>query len=209
MKLYDFAGAPNPRRVRMFMAEKGISVPTEQVDLMAREQLEDAFRAINPWCTLPALELDDGTCISEVMAICRYFEALQPEPSLMGTTPEDQGTIAMWEHRFEINGLLAVGDAFRNSVERFAGRAMPGPLDLEQIPDLIDRGHRRTAHFLKVLDERLGESEHVAGSNFSVADITALVAVDFAGRIEKGIPDDHVHLKRWHEAVSARPSAQA
>jgi len=209
MKLYDFGGAPNPRRLRIFLAEKRISVPTEQVDLMAGEQLQDSFRAINPFCTVPALELDDGTCISEVMAICRYFEALQPEPPLMGITPEEQGTIAMWEHRIEINGMLAVGDALRNSVDRFAGRAMPGPLDLEQIPDLIDRGKKRTDHFLEVLDERFGESEHLAGPNFSVADITALVAVDFAGRIDKGIPDSHANLKRWHDAVYVRPSAQA
>ena len=209
MKLYDFKGAPNPRRVRMFMAEKGISVPTEQVDLMAREQHGNAFRAINPWCTLPVLELDDGTHICEAMTICRYLEAIQPEPPLMGTTPVEQATISMWEHKFETDAMLAVGEVLRNSVDRFAGRALPGPVDHEQIPALAERGRRRIAYFMDLLDERLGESEHVAGPDFSVADITALMAVDFAARVEDGLLDGRANVKRWHEAVSARPSAQA
>lgn len=209
MKLYDFKGAPNPRRVRMFMAEKGISMPTEQVDLMAREQHEDAFRTVNPWSTLPVLELDDGTHICEAMTICRYLEATQPEPSLMGTTPLEQATISMWEHKLEIDAMLAVGEVLRNSVDWFAGRALPGPVDHEQIPALAERGRRRIAYFMDVLDERLGESEHVAGPDFSVADITALVAVDFAARVEDGILNSRANVKRWHESVSARPSAQA
>ena len=209
MKLYDFTPAPNPRRVRIFLAEKGITVPTQQVDLMAREQLEKPYQAINPWCTVPALELDDGTCISEVMAICRYIEALQPEPSLMGATPEEQGVIAMWEHRFEVDGILAVGEAIRNSVDRFEGRALPGPIGHAQIPALAERGRLRTTRFMNVLNDRLADNEYAAGPIFSVADITALIAIDFAGRVEMTIPDDHTHLRRWHEAVSARPSAQA
>ena len=209
MKLYDFKGAPNPRRVRMFMAEKGISIPAQQVDLMAGEQHEDAFRAFNPWCTVPVLELDDGTPICEAMTICRYLEATHSEPPLMGTTPLEQATISMWEHKLETDAMLAVGEVLRNTVDRFAGRALPGPVDHEQIPALADRGRRRIAYFMDLLNERLGESEYVAGLNFSVADITALVAVDFAARVEDGIPDNHPNAKRWHEVVSARPSAQA
>ena len=209
MKLYDFKGAPNPRRVRMFMAEKGISVPTQQVDLMAREQHEDAFRAVSPWCTLPVLELDDGTRICEAMTICRYLEATHPEPPLMGTTPLEQATISMWEHKLETDAMLAVGEVLRNTVDRFAGRALPGPVDHEQIPALADRGRRRIAYFMDLLDERLGESEYLAGPDFSVADITALIAVDFAARVEDRIPDNHPNVKRWHEVVSTRPSAQA
>ena len=209
MKLYDFKGAPNPRRVRIFLAEKGIPVPTQQVDLMAREQHGDGFRAVNPWCTLPVLELDDGTCIREAMAICRYLEATHPEPTLMGTTAIERATIDGWEHKLEIDGLLAVGEVLRNSVDRFAGRALPGPVGHEQIPAMADRGRRRIAYFMDLLNERLGESEHVAGPDFSVADITALVAVDFAARVEDGIPDGHPNVKRWHETVGARPSAQA
>ena len=209
MKLYDFKGAPNPRRVRMFLAEKGVSVPVRQVDLMAREQHGDAYRAINPWCTVPVLELDDGACIREAMTICRYIEAIHPEPALLGTTPVEQAAIGAWEHKFEVDGLIAVGEVLRNSVDAFAGRALPGPVSHEQIPALADRGRRRIAHFMDLLNERLGESEHVAGPGFSVADITAFVAVDFAARVEKDIPDGHPHVKRWHETIGARPSAQA
>ncbi len=209
MKLYDFKGAPNPRRVRIFLAEKGISVPTQQVDLLAGEQHEDGFRAVNPWRTVPVLELDDGTCLREAMAICRYVEATHPEPPLMGTTAIERATVDGWEHKLEIDGLLPVGEVLRNSLDRFAGRALPGPVDHEQIPAMADRGRRRIAYFMDLLNERLGESAHVAGTDFSVADITALVAVDFAARVEDGIPDGHPNVKRWHETVSARPSAQA
>ena len=209
MKLYDFKGAPNPRRVRMFMAEKGIYVPTQQVDLMAREQHEDSFRAVNPWCTVPVLELDDGTHICEAMTIIRYLETIQPEPPLLGTTPLEQAAISMWEHKLETDAMLAVGEVLRNTVDRFAGRALPGPVDHEQIPALADRGRRRIAYFMELLDERLEESEHVGCANFSVADITALVAVDFAARIVEGLLDNHSSVQRWHESVSARPSAQA
>lgn len=209
MKLYDFKGAPNPRRVRMFLAEKGLSVPVQQVDLMAREQHEDAYRAVNPWRTVPVLELDDGVCIREAMTICRYIEAIHPEPALLGTTPVEQAAIGAWEHKCEVDGLIAVGEVLRNSVDAFAGRALPGPVSHEQIPALADRGRRRIAYFMDLLDERLGESEHVAGPGFSAADITALATVDFAARVEKEIPAGHPNVERWRETVGARPSAQA
>ena len=209
MKLYDFKGAPNPRRVRMFLAEKGVSMPVQQVDLMAREQHGDAYRAVNPWRTVPVLELDDGTRIREAMTICRYIEAIHPEPALLGATPIEQAAIGAWEHKLEADGLIAVGEVLRNSVDAFAGRALPGPVSHEQIPALADRGRRRIAYFMDLLDERLGESEHVAGSGFSAADITALVTVDFAARAEKEIPGGHPNVKRWRETVGARPSAQA
>ncbi len=209
MKLYDFKGAPNPRRVRMFLAEKGVSVPTQQVDLMAREQHGEAFRAVNPWCTVPVLELDDGTRVREAMTICRYLEAVHPEPPLMGTTPMEQAAIGAWEHKLETDGLLPVGEVLRNTVDRFAGRALPGPVDHEQIPAMADRGRRRIAYFLDLLDERLRESAHVAGPGFSVADITAFVAVDFAARVQDGLPGDRPNVARWRDAVGARPSARA
>lgn len=209
MKLYDFKAAPNPRRVRMFLAEKGVAVPVQQVDLMAREQHGDAYRAVNPWCTVPVLELDDGTHIREAMTICRYIEAVHPEPALLGATPVEQAAIGAWEHKFEVDGLIAVGEILRNSVDAFAGRALPGPVSHEQIPALADRGRRRVAHLMDLLNERLGESEHVAGPGFSVADVTAFVMVEFAARIEKGVADGHPAVERWREAVGARPSAQA
>ncbi len=209
MKLYDFALAPSPRRVRIFLAEKGVEIPTVQVNLRGREQLTPEFAEINPNCTVPVLELDDGTRIFESIAICRYLEAAYPEPPLMGVKAKEQGVIAMWEHRCEIEGFLAGAEALRNSAEGFKDRALTGPHDYAQIPALAERGLKRMGHFLDMLDERLGKSEYLAGPTYTVADITALVVVDFFGRMKVEIPESHANLKRWHDAVSARPSAKA
>ncbi|MGE0386420.1 MAG: glutathione S-transferase family protein [Gammaproteobacteria bacterium] len=209
MMLYDYKGAPSPRRVRMFLAEKGIEVPTTQVDLRSREQLGEEFRRLNPQWMVPFLVLDDGTGISESMAICRYFESLQPHPSLFGSTPRAQALVEMWSRRAELDGILAVMEAFRNSTPGFKGRAVGGPHDYEQIPELAERGRRRIGHFFDALEERAAESTWMAGEAFSVADITALVAVDFAGWVKLRIPDAHVNARRWYEAATARPSARA
>jgi glutathione S-transferase len=209
MKLYDYAPAPNPRRVRMFLAEKGIAIPTVQVDLRANEQFTSAFRAINPDCTVPVLELDDGTRLSDVMAICVYFEAAQPEPALMGTDALDRATIAAWQRQVERDGFFAVAEALRNSSPAFKGRALPGADDYEQIPALVERGRARVERFFRTLDARLGGHEFVGGEAFSIADITAVVAVDFARWIRLAVPEDCGHLRRWHAEISARPSAKA
>ena len=209
MKFYDCATAPSPRRVRIFLAEKGIEVPTVQVDLRTGEHFGEAFRKINPMLTVPALELDDGTCVSEVEAVCRYFEEAYPDPPLMGVDAADKAVVAMWEHRCEFDGVFAVAEHFRNSVPGLKGRALPGPLDLEQIPELAERGKRRVEQFFRVLDGQLAENEFVAGSHYTVADITALVTVDFAGRLKLTLPEELGNARRWHDAVSARPSAKA
>jgi glutathione S-transferase len=209
MKLYDCTPAPNPRRVRIFLAEKGIVVPTIQVDLRANEQFSPAFRAINPDCTVPVLELDDGMRISDVMAICVYFETSQPEPALMGAGAQDRANMSAWQRRVERDGFFAVAEAFRNSARGFKGRALPGADDYEQIPALVERGRARVAKFFAMLDAHLAGSEFVAGKRYSIADITALVAVDFAGWIKLAVPEDCGHLRRWYGAVSARPSAKA
>jgi len=210
MKLYDWPLSPSPRRVRIFLAEKGVDIPRVSIDLSKREQLEAHYRAVNPWCTVPALELDDGTVISEAMAVCRYLEAAYPEPPLMGRTPTEQGVIAMWEHRLEWDGFLAVAETLRNSAERFAHRALTGPVDFEQIPALVERGRKRIQRFFEIVDTRASESEFMAGDSYSVADITALVSVDFAQRaVEIPLPDEREHAWRWYGQVSARPSAQA
>lgn len=209
MKLYDFAPAPSPRRVRIFLAEKGVTLPTVQVDLRSREHMGEAFRALNPWFTVPVLELDDGTAISESIAICHYLEAAYPEPPLMGRTPKEKGVIAMWEHRAEQDGFLAVAEAFRNSTPGMRGRAMTGAADVEQIPALVERGKARTERFFAALNERLADSEYLAGPDYTVADITALISVDFAGWMKLAPSDEQLHLKRWHAAVSSRPSAKA
>ena len=209
MKFYDCATAPSPRRVRIFLAEKGIAVPTVQVNLRAGEQFTPEFRAINPDCTVPVLELDDGVRIFDAIGICVYFEAVQPDPPLMGASPAERGLVAAWQRRCERDGFYALMDAFRNATPGLKGRAVPGPDSYDQIPALAERGRARLARFFESMDRRFAQSEFVAGPRYSIADITALVTVDWAGGIKMTIPDGASSLKRWHAAVSARPSAKA
>lgn len=209
MRFYDFALAPSPRRVRVFAAEKGIRLDTVQVDLRAGAHLNPEFRKLNPWCTVPVLELDDGTTISEAIAVCRYLEAAFPEPPLMGRTAAEQGVIAMWEHRCEVDGFFAAAEGFRNSTPGMKGRAVTGAMDFEQIPALAERGKQRVLQFFSWLDERLAVSPFVAGPDYTVADITALVSVDFAGWLKLQLPESCANARRWHATVSARPSAKA
>jgi glutathione S-transferase len=209
MKLYDFKMAPNARRVRVFLAEKNLDIETESVDLATREQMGGAFRAINPRLAVPALELDDGTVLTESVAICRYLEALHPEPALFGQGALGQATVEMWHRRVELEGMQAVAEAVRNSSEFFADRALPGPVDFPQIPELAERGRQRVEHFYTMLDEHLAGSRFIAGDDYSVADIAALVACDFAKVIKRRVGDDTPSLKRWYDLVSARPSASA
>jgi glutathione S-transferase len=209
MKLYDCTSAPSPRRVRIFLAEKGVTLPTEQVDLRSGAQLEDWFLRLNPWGTVPVLALDDGTTISEASACCRYLEEIYPQPPLLGRTPTEKALIQMWDHRCEIDGFLAVAEAFRNATPGMKGRALPGPVGYEQIPALAERGRARVGHFMAMLDRRLAESRFVAGDAFSVADITLLISVDFAGWCKLPIPPDHPHLARWHAEIRTRPSTAA
>ena len=209
MKFYDCATAPSPRRVRIFLAEKGISVPAVQVDLRNGEQFSPAFRAINPDATVPVLELDNGTRITDAIGICVYFEAIHPQPSLMGESPEEKSLVVAWQRTAERNGFYAVMEAFRNSTRGLKERALPGPDNYEQIPALAERGRARVMRFYEQMDARLAQSEFVAGVRYSIADITTLVTVDFAGWIKLSVPQQCGHLLRWHSQVSARPSAKA
>jgi glutathione S-transferase len=209
MKFYDCATAPSPRRVRIFLAEKGIALPTAQVDLRNGEQFGAAFRAINPDCTVPALALDDGTVIADAIAICGYLEELHPEPALIGTTPQERAVVMALNRQIERDGFYAAMDAFRNAAKGLKGRALPGPHDYEQIPDLATRGRARVGHFFQAMNARLADKAFVAGDRYTIADISTLVLTDFAGWIKLTIPDDCAHLTRWYAAVSARPSAKA
>jgi glutathione S-transferase len=195
--------------VRIFAAEKGIELDRFEVDLRAGEQFSDAFRQLNPDCVVPVLELDDGTAITEVTAICTYLEALQPEPNLTGATPLERARVLEWNAKIEQQGLLAMAELLRNKARGFEGHALTGPERYEQIPELADRGRRRVQAFLGRLETRLADHEFVAGDRYSIADITALVLVDFAGWLKVGIPDAATNLKRWYAAVSRRPSASA
>jgi len=209
MKLYDFPMAPNPRRVRIFLAEKGIAVPKVTVDLRAQEQLGAAFLAINRFATVPVLELDDGRRIAETVAICRYIEELHPEPRLFGADPYERAIVEEWQRHGEFDGFLAVAEAFRNATPGFKDRALTGQHGYAQIPELVERGRQRTLRFFEILDQRLGQNEFVAGPRYSIADITALVTYDFAVGTKQYAPAGVAHLGRWHQAVTARPSARA
>lgn len=205
--LYDCATAPSPRRARILLAEKAIAHETVQIDLRGGEQLGDAYRAINPLCTVPALRTEEGLVLTDNAAIIAWAEAVRPDPPLLGTTPLEKAEVASWHWRAEFEGLLAVAEALRNSSPAMAGRALPGPMGYEQIPALAERGLLRLRQFMAVLDGCLSNRAFVAGDRFSIADITAAVAVDFA-RIVKFRPDasEHAHLMRWREALSQRPS---
>jgi len=209
VKFYDCKTAPSPRRVRIFLAEKGVDIETVQIDLGKGEQFSDEFRAANPDCTVPVLELDDGSCISEVTAICQYIEDLNPAPALFGSSPEERARVSMWNVKVEQLGLWAMMDAFRNSAKGLADRALPGPESYVQIPELAQRGRRRVLQFFERLNDQLADNAFVAGDNYSIADISAMVLVDFAGWIKIAIPDDAEHVARWYSEVSKRPSAAA
>ena len=203
MKLYDGGRAPNPRRVRIFLAEKGISVLTEQVDLGKLEQRSEAYTAINPMQRVPALVLDDGTVIAESIAICRYFEALHPEPRLFGRGALDEALVEMWNRRAEIHLFMPVSMVFQHLHP--AMKIMVDP----QVLAWGEANKPRITEFLRLLDRELKDRPFVAGKNYSVADITALCAVDFMRVSKLDVPDELVNVRRWHDAVSSRPSAKA
>jgi len=210
MKLYQSNASPNSRRVRIYLAEKGISMPLVPVDLGAREQFSAAYAAINPRRVVPTLVLEDGTAIGEVPAIQRYLEEIHPEPPLLGTTPKTKAQVAMWERRVESEGFAAVMEAVRNAVPALKGRAIAGPHDYEQIPALVERSRQRVRNFYTDFNARLADVPFMAGDAFSVADITGVVTVDFATKAaELPIRGEHTALKRWYDLVSARASMGA
>lgn len=204
--LYDCATAPSPRRARILLAEKGVAYRTVEVDLRQGEQLSEAYRRINPQCTVPALRTDDGLLLTDNAGIAAYLEARFPQPPLFGTTPQHKAEIASWQWRIEFEGLLAVAEALRNGSPAMAQRALPGPVDFAQIPELAERGLARTRQFFATLDAHLRGREFIAAGQFSIADITAVVAVDFA-RVVKVTPgEQHPQLQRWRLAMAQRPS---
>ena len=210
MKLYQNAGSPNSRRVRIFLAEKGLSIPLIPIDFSKGEQHSDAYRAINSRRVVPTLVLEDGTAIGEVPAILRYLEEIHPQTPLHGESAKERALVTMWERRVELEGFAAVMEGIRNAVPGLKSRAIAGPHDYEQIPELVERSKLRVKNFLTDLDTRLTEVPFVAGEHYSIADITALVTVDFAAKaINVLLPDTHAALRRWYELVSKRPSASA
>lgn len=210
MKLYNSSIAPTPRRVRMFLAEKGLQIEMIEVDLMNAENLQDPFLRINPRGIVPVLELDDGSRIDEAAPICRYIEAIQPEPRLLGADAKSIGVIESRTRHMEIDGFQSVADVFRNSTPAFANRGLAGVKEpVAAIPQLAERGRAGIHRFFERLDDYLGASEFVAGEHYSFADITALCVVDFAGWVQATVPVNHHNTRRWYEAVASRASAKA
>ena len=204
--LYDCTTAPSPRRARILLAEKGVKHETIQVDLRSGEQFGDAFRRINPQCTVPALVTEEGGVLTDNAAIAAYLEAVQPEPALLGRTPLEKAEIASWNWRIEFEGLLAIAEGLRNGSPGLANRALPGPRNYAQIPELAQRGAQRVQDFFETLEERLAGREFIAAGMFSIADITAVVAVDFARAVKVKMGEQHPNLQRWRAAMAHRPA---
>ena len=204
--LYDCATAPSPRCARILLAEKGVAHETVEVDLRNGEQLSDAYRNVNPQCTVPALRTDEGLLLTDNAAIAAYLEARFPQTPLMGDTPQEKAEIASWNWRIEFEGLLAIAEALRNGAPAMANRALPGPVDYPQIPELAQRGLARVQRFFVTLNDRLAGRDFIAADRFSIADITAVVAVDFARVVKVKPGEQHPHLQRWRLALAQRPS---
>jgi glutathione S-transferase len=203
MKIYEFTGAPNPRRVRVFLAEKGINnVPSVQVNIATGENRKPEFLKINPMGGLPVLELDDGTHIAESVAICRYFEEIHPEPRLMGIDAKDEAIVEMWNRRMELGVLSMTAASFRNTSDFFKGR-------IPQVKEYGEVARNAAVKALEWLDRELADREFIAGPRYTIADITALIGIDFGRTTAIKIQENQKNLARWHQAVSSRPSAKA
>ena len=209
MRLFDFERAPNPRRVRIFLAEKQVEVPRVNVNLFRREQLSAEFLAINPGGTVPVLELDDGTYLSECLAICRYLESVHPEPVLFGSTARQQALTLMWTNIVDHEGMSAIAEVLRNLSPGFRDHALPGPLDCAQIPALVERGRRRAEQFFDRVARQLEHQPWLAGEDYSFADISLLVTTDFAGWVDIDPMQTRPSLRRWYERAASRPASQA
>lgn len=204
--LFDYAMAPSPRRARIFLAEKGIPHETVQIDMRKAEQMSAEYRAINPDCTIPALRLDDGHILTDNAAITAWAEASYPDPPLLGTNAMDKADIASWNAKIEQAGFMAIAEALRNSNPAMKDRALPGPHNYPQIPELAQRGLARLAVFMDMLNTRLEGREFVASDAFSLADITAVIAVDFAKVVGTVPTESHENITAWRTRMAKRPS---
>lgn len=207
MQFYDCATAPSPRRARIFIAEKGLDVPTTMVDLGKAEQLGDDFLKINPRGTVPVLMTEEGVALTENLAIAAYLEMKHPGPALMGTSDIERAEVLQWAAIAESQGFQAVAEALRNTNPHMKGRALPGPDNYDQIPELGERGLARTKRFFETFDRRLEGREWMVGSGLTYADITAFVCADFARIIKMRVPEDLGNLHAWYTKMKERPSA--
>ena len=203
MKLFTYDPAPNPRRLALFLQYKGITLDSQQVDLGAAEQLQERYRQLVPACTVPALQLDDGTVLTEVIGICTYLEGLHQDKPLLCTTLLEKAQVISWDHRLFLTISLAVAGMLRNRSKAFVNRALPGPLDVPQIPELVERGKLQLAYILPQLDRELGTRPWLAGSSFTFADIDLLVGIDFMAWVRESIPEECTHLRAWYDRAKA------
>jgi glutathione S-transferase len=203
---YDFTRAPSPRRARIVLAEKGIAHDVRQVDLASGEQLSEEYRRINPACTVPALVLDDGTVLTDNAGIAAWAEAVQPDPPLLGTTPVEKAAVASWVSKIEGECFMAIAEVLRNTAKGMVGRALPGPNNYDQIPELAERGRARLLHFLDRFEAYMTGRDWVAIDRFSLADVTAGVALDFAGWVKVDANDGRPAIAEWRAKLAARPS---
>ncbi len=203
MKLYTYDPAPNPRRLALFMAYKGIEIETHQVDMMSGEQLGEEYRAINPLCTVPALVLDDGTVLTEVIGQCVYLEGMFPDKPLLGTSPLERAQVISADHLLFATAFMPIADMLRNSKPAFTNRALPGPLNVPQLEVLVERGKMRLDYAWQSLDATLGQQQWIAGHGPSFADIDLLVLTEFAGWVKESVPQDCANLQRWLQQARA------
>jgi len=208
MIFYDCSTAPNPRRARMFIAEKGLTIESHDISIAKGEQLGDVFKAVNPQATVPVLVTDEGTALTENLGIAAYLEAAFPEPPLMGKTAEEKGLVLMWNAIAEQQGGAPIAEALRNTNPFFEKRAIPGPVGYDQLPELAARGLDRTERFFDLLEHRLQASPYLATAKFTLADISAFVFVEFARVIKMRIPAQNTATLAWHASIKSRPSAQ-
>ena len=207
MIFYDCSTAPSPRRARLFIAEKGLSIETREISIAAGEQLGPDFLRVNPRATVPVLVTDAGTVLTENIAIAAYLEEMFPDPPLMGTTPEDRALVLMWNAIVEQQGGNPIAEALRNSNPRMKGRAITGPVDFDQIPELAERAQTRIGLFFDLMEDRLRQSRYLACDSFTLPDITAFVMIEFARVVRRRIPEENTATRTWYDAVRARPSA--
>lgn len=208
MIFYDCSTAPNPRRARMFIAEKSLTIESHDISIAKSEQLGEAFKAVNPQATVPVLITDEGTALTENLGIAAYLEAMHPDPPLMGESAQEKGLVLMWNAIAEQQGGVPIAEALRNGNPFFQGRAIPGPVDYAQVPELTARGLDRTERFFELLEYRLQASPYLATDKFTLADISAFVFVEFARVIKMRIPEQNNATLAWHASTKARPSAQ-
>ncbi|MCB1676301.1 MAG: glutathione S-transferase family protein [Halioglobus sp.] len=203
MKLYTYDPAPNPKRLQLFLDYKGIEIESEQVDLMSKAHLEPEYRAINPACSVPALLLDDGTLLTEVIGACVYLEEQYPQRPLLGTSALERAQVISWDHRLFNAVLVAIAEIFRNGNPAFVDRALPGPLPIPQIPALIERGKARLTSAWHMVDRALGDTRFLAGDAFSLADIDLLVCIEFAGWVKESVPEQCGNIRNWQARAQA------